>query len=50
MKEKIALGFGNNIDYEIVWNSEVIEDLVAFVDQATFDKLCNPQVPSITRT
>lgn len=28
MKERIALGFGNNIDYEIVWNSEVIEDLI----------------------
>jgi ADP-dependent phosphofructokinase/glucokinase len=28
MKERIALGFGNNIDYEIVWNSGVIEDLI----------------------
>lgn len=28
MKAKIALGFGNNVDYEIVWNAEVIEDLV----------------------
>jgi ADP-dependent phosphofructokinase/glucokinase len=28
MKEKIALGLGDNIDYEIVWNSKVIEDLV----------------------
>ena len=28
MKERIALGFGNNIDYEIVWDSEVIEDLI----------------------
>lgn len=28
MKEKIALGFGNNTDYEIVWNSKVIEDLI----------------------
>jgi ADP-dependent phosphofructokinase/glucokinase len=28
MKEGIVLGFGNNIDYEIVWDSEVIEDLI----------------------
>ncbi|MEM6431334.1 MAG: PfkB family carbohydrate kinase [Deinococcota bacterium] len=28
MKERIALGFGNNIDYEIVWNTQTIEDLV----------------------
>src|SRR5690606_14279512 len=28
MKERIAAGFGNNIDYEIVWNSEVIEELI----------------------
>lgn len=28
MNEKIALGFGNNIDYEIVWNSAVFERLV----------------------
>lgn len=28
MKEKIILGLGNNIDYEIVWNSEVFENLI----------------------
>ena len=28
MKEKIILGFGNNIDYEVVWNSEVFENLI----------------------
>ncbi len=28
MNEKIALGFGNNIDYEIVWDSKVFEDLI----------------------
>ena len=32
MKEQIALGFGNNIDYEIVWNSGVIEDLILQYD------------------
>ena len=32
MEEKIALGFGNNIDYEIVWNSEVFEDLIVQYD------------------
>ncbi len=25
---KIALGFGNNIDFEVVWNAEVLEDLI----------------------
>lgn len=29
MAEKIALGFGNNIDYEIVWKSDVITALIA---------------------
>lgn len=29
MKEKIILGLGNNIDYEIVWNSKVFEDMIA---------------------
>ena len=28
MGEQIVLGFGNNIDYEIVWNSQVIEQLI----------------------
>ena len=28
MSEKIALGFCNNVDYEIVWNAEVLEDLI----------------------
>jgi len=28
MKEKIALGLGDNTDYEIVWNSQVIEALI----------------------
>ena len=32
MKEKIALGFGDNIDYEIVWNSKVIENLISHYD------------------
>ncbi|MFN8455073.1 MAG: ADP-dependent glucokinase/phosphofructokinase [Anaerolineae bacterium] len=32
MKEKIALGFGDNIDYEIVWNSRVIENLIRQYD------------------
>jgi ADP-dependent phosphofructokinase/glucokinase len=26
--EQIILGLGNNIDYEIVWNSQVIESLI----------------------
>jgi len=28
MKEKIALGLGDNTDYEIAWNSKVIEELI----------------------
>lgn len=32
MKEKIILGLGDNIDYEIVWNSEVIENLITRYD------------------
>lgn len=32
MKERIALGLGNNIDYEIVWNSKVIENLIVQYD------------------
>ena len=32
MKERVALGFGNNIDYEVVWNSRVIEDLILQYD------------------
>ncbi len=28
MSESIALGFCNNVDYEIVWKAEVLEDLV----------------------
>ncbi len=29
MSEKIALGFCNNVDYEIVWNAEVLQDLAS---------------------
>jgi ADP-dependent phosphofructokinase/glucokinase len=32
MKQRIALGFGDNIDYEIVWNSRVIETLIIRYD------------------
>lgn len=32
MSEKIVLGLGNNIDYEIVWNSKVFEDLIIRYD------------------
>jgi ADP-dependent phosphofructokinase/glucokinase len=32
MEEKIALGFSNNIDYEIVWNSKVFENLIVKYD------------------
>ncbi len=28
MSERIVLGFCNNVDYEILWNAEVLEDLV----------------------
>ena len=29
MSERIALGFCNNVDYEIVWNAAVLEDLAS---------------------
>ncbi|MCY4463943.1 MAG: hypothetical protein OXE46_00225 [Chloroflexi bacterium] len=29
MSQRIALGFGNNIDYEIVWNAETFNKLIA---------------------
>lgn len=32
MKERIALGFGDNIDYEIGWDSKVIENLIIQYD------------------
>lgn len=32
MKERIALGFGDNIDYEIVWDSQVFENLIVRYD------------------
>jgi ADP-dependent phosphofructokinase/glucokinase len=32
MKESIALGFGDNVDYEIVWDSQVIENLILEYD------------------
>ena len=28
MSERIALGFCNNVDYEILWNAKVLEDLI----------------------
>lgn len=32
MSEQIALGFGNNVDYEILWDSRVVEDLIVRYD------------------
>jgi ADP-dependent phosphofructokinase/glucokinase len=32
MKEKIALGFGDNVDYEIVWDAKVVEKLILEYD------------------
>ena len=32
MSGKIALGFGNNVDYEIVWDSQVFEDFIIRYD------------------
>ena len=29
MSEKIALGFCNNVDYEIVWDAEILQELVS---------------------
>ena len=30
MSERIALGFCNNVDYEIVWNADVLQDLAIY--------------------
>lgn len=38
MSRRIALGFGNSIDYEIAWNTEVFEDLISFY------KICNHEL------
>ena len=47
MKEKIALGLGDNIDYEIVWNSKVIEDLIVQygirADELSADRAINSE-------
>lgn len=32
MNESIALGFGNNVDYEIVWDADVFADLIVHYD------------------
>lgn len=37
MSEAIALGLGNNVDYEIRWDSKVIESLVRSYDISTAD-------------
>lgn len=46
MKEKIILGLGNNIDYEIVWNSKVFEDLLLKYDISDDELSTNRKVSS----
>jgi ADP-dependent phosphofructokinase/glucokinase len=46
MKEKIALGFGDNVDYEIVWDSKVIENLIIQHDIKNDDLHLNQEVKS----
>ena len=46
MKEKIALGLGDNIDYEIVWNSQVIENLIVRYDIHDHELSANRDVNS----
>ncbi len=44
MNEKIALGLGNNIDYEIVWDSQVIETLIGQHDIHDADLSANGKI------
>lgn len=46
MKEKIILGLGDNIDYEIVWNSEVIENLITRYDIHDYELSTNIEITS----
>lgn len=46
MKEKIILGLGNNIDYEIVWNSEVVENLINRYDIHDYELSTNIDITS----
>ncbi|GAA0178613.1 hypothetical protein SH2C18_16340 [Clostridium sediminicola] len=46
MKEKIILGLGDNIDYEIVWNSEVIENLITQYEIKDYELSTNLEINS----
>lgn len=47
MKSRIAVGFGNNIDYEIVWDSSVFEKLIVqhdiHADELDVDRAINSE-------
>lgn len=46
MKEKIALGFGGCIDYELVWNSRVLEMLIRHYDIQAAELAANRVIDS----
>lgn len=46
MSEKIALGLGDNTDYEIVWNSAVFEDLIRRHDILSSELAINKPITS----
>jgi len=46
MHIKIALGFGNNVDYEIVWDSTVFEEMIACNAICASDLSADPPIHS----
>ncbi|MDF2985351.1 MAG: hypothetical protein K0R50_861 [Eubacterium sp.] len=46
MKEKIVLGLGDNIDYEIVWDSDVIEGMILRYHIRDFELSTNIEIAS----
>lgn len=46
MNEKIVLGLGDNIDYEIVWDSDVIQDMILRYDIHDFELSTNKEIAS----
>ena len=46
MPEKIALGLGDNIDYEVAWDSAVLENLIAHYDICAAELSTERQIES----
>lgn len=46
MSQHIALGFGNNVDYEIVWHAETLNKLIAEYQICAVELTCNKAIDS----